>query len=103
VLLTGGDRSLEVVLRLAKILSDQGGDAAARAMALAGQRIDLDIAKELAYLLFSICERRAWTQTAMLFNGLGTLWSDLSAAARAGGSLTLPQAQGEFDLTTDEE
>ena len=65
--------------------------------------IDLDAAKELAYLLFSICEKRGWTQTALLFNGLGTSWSDLSAAARTGGPPTPPLAQGEFDFTNDEE
>lgn len=93
----------EVVLRLAKALSEKGGEEAARLMTVAGQRIDLDAAKELAYLLFSVCERRGWTQTALLFNGLGTSWSDLSAAARAGGSLTPPPAQGELDFTSDEE
>jgi putative DNA methylase len=93
----------EVVLQLAKALNERGAEEAARLMAQAGQRIDLDTAKELAYLLFSICEKRGWTQTALLFNGLGTSWSDLSAAARIGGSLTPPPAQGEFDLSIDEE
>jgi putative DNA methylase len=93
----------EVVLRLAKALSEQGTEEAARLMAQAGQRIDLDTAKELAYLLFSICEKRGWTQTALLFNGLGTSWSDLSAAARTGGLLTPPPAQGEFDFGDGEE
>jgi putative DNA methylase len=93
----------EVVLRLAKTLSGKGADEAARLLAAAGQRIDLDAAKELAYLLFSLCEKRGWTQTALLFNGLGTSWSDLSAAARTGGPLTPPPAQGEFDFADDEE
>lgn len=93
----------EVVLRLAKALSTSGADEAARLMAAAGQRIDLDPAKELAYLLFSICERRGWTQTALLFNGLGTSWSDLSAVARTGGALTPPPVQDELDYGTGEE
>ncbi|PWU52348.1 hypothetical protein DLJ47_19120 [Micromonospora sp. S4605] len=93
----------EVVVRLAKALNEKGADDAGRLMAQAGRRIDLDTAKELAYLLFSICERRGWTQTALLFNGLGTSWSDLAAAARTGGSLTPPPAQGEFDFSNDEE
>jgi len=93
----------EVVLRLAKALNENGADKAARLMAQTGQRIDLDAAKELAYLLFSICEKRGWTQTAYLFNSLGTSWADLSAAARAGGALTPPPEQGELDFTTDDE
>lgn len=93
----------EVVLRLAKALNEKGVDEAARLMAAASKRIDLDEAKELAYLLFSVCEKRGWTQTGLLFNGLGTLWSDLSAAARVGGTLTPPPAQGEFDFTNDGE
>jgi putative DNA methylase len=93
----------EVVLRLAKALNEKGGEEAARLMAAAGQRIDIDAAKELAYLIFSICEKRGWTQTAYLFNSLGTSWSDLSAAARTGGALTPPPEQGELDFTTDDE
>jgi putative DNA methylase len=93
----------EVVLRLGRALSAQGAEEAARLMAAAGQRVDLDVAKELAYLLFSICEKRGWTQTALLFNGLGTSWSDLSAAARTDGPLTPPPVQGELDFSNGEE
>jgi len=88
----------EVVIRLAQTLDVRGGEEAARLMAGAGQRVDLDTAKELAYLLYSICEKRRWTQTALLFNGVGTSWSDLSAAARVGGALTPPPAQGALDF-----
>jgi putative DNA methylase len=93
----------EVVIRLAKALNETGAEAAAPIMARAGQRIDLDAAKELAYLLYSICDKRGWTQSALLFNGLGTSWSDLSAAARTGGALTPPPAQGELDFDAIEE
>lgn len=93
----------EVVLRLAKALNEQGSDQAARLMAAAGGWVDLDAAKELAYLLFSICEKRGWTKTALLFNGLGTSWSDLSAAARTGGALTPPPVQSELDFGAGEE
>ena len=30
-----------------------------------------------------VCERRGWTQSAVLFNALGTSWSDLDSAARS--------------------
>lgn len=93
----------EVVLRLAKALNEKGVDEAARLMAAAGQRVDLDAAKELAYLLYSICEKRKWTRTGLLFNGLGTSWADLSAAARTGGALTPPPMQDELDFSVGEE
>ena len=82
----------EAVVRLGKTLDQQGGEEAARLMGAVAQRVDLDTAKELAYLLFAICEKKKWTDTALLFNGLGTSWSDLSAVARAGGSRTPPPA-----------
>ena len=93
----------EVVLRLAKALNDKGANEASRLMSSAAQRIDLDAAKELAYLLFAVCERRKWTQSALLFNGLGTSWSDLSAAARTGGAGTPSPSQGELDFASIEE
>jgi putative DNA methylase len=92
----------EAVVRLAKTLDERGGEDAARLMAGVSQKVDLDAAKELAYLLYSICEKKGWTQTALLFNGLGTSWSDLSAASRAGGARTPPPAQGALDFGDDE-
>ena len=92
----------EVVLHLAKRLREQGADEAARFMAAARSVVDLDAVRELAYLLYSIAEKKGWADTALLFNGLGTSWSDLAEAARrpdaAGTSV-----QGELDLETGEE
>jgi hypothetical protein len=39
----------------------------------------------------------------LLFNGLGTSWSDLSAVARTGGALTPPSVQDELDYGAGEE
>lgn len=91
----------EICLHLAKRLQDQGADEAARLMAAARgvPGIDLDDVKELAYLLYSIAEKKGWAETALLFNNLGTSWTDsedasrkLTAGAGAGGG------QGEFTL-----
>ncbi len=92
----------EVVVRLAKALDEQGVEEAARLMALAGQRVDLDTTKELAYLLYSICEKRAWTSSAALFNGLGTSWSDL-ASARASAVAASRGQQALHLIDNDEE
>jgi putative DNA methylase len=74
----------EVVIRLAKALTESGADEAARILAAAGPLVDLDTAKELAYLLYSICERKGWAHTALLFNSLGTSWNDLESTTRRG-------------------
>lgn len=88
----------EICLHLAKALSERGADDAARLMAAARRlpAVDLDDVKELAYLLYSIAEKKGWAETALLFNNLGTSWTDLeklaqTAPAGAGG-------QGEFTL-----
>lgn len=73
----------EVSLHLAKAVSERGADAGAALMNAAGQRVDLDAVKELAYLLYNMCERRGWTTSALLFNGLGTSWGDLESSARS--------------------
>lgn len=72
----------EVVLHIAKALNEKGLDEAARILVGAASRIDVDAAKELAYLLFSLAERRSMTQTAALFNDVGTSWNEVAAAAK---------------------
>jgi putative DNA methylase len=89
----------EICLHLAKALQDRGADEAARLMATARDvpGIDLDDVRELSYLLYSIAEKKNWAETALLFNNLGTSWTDIEDASRkvtagsAGG-------QGEFTL-----
>ena len=67
----------EVALHLAKRLDQRGLDEAAGLMQAASRRLDLDTVKELAYYLYSVCERKGWSSTALLFNGLVTSWLDL--------------------------
>jgi len=90
----------EVTLHLAKAVTERGSEAASALMGAAGQRVDLDAVKELAYLLYNICERKGWTTSALLFNGLGTSWSDLDAVARASAGKRNPVAD---TLNFDEE
>jgi putative DNA methylase len=91
----------EIVLHLAKRLTEQGGESAARLMAAARAAVDLDAVRELAYLLFSIAEKRGWTETALLFNGLGTSWSDLAAAAKDPALASPPPVQGQLSYETE--
>jgi putative DNA methylase len=87
----------EVALRLAKALNESGTAEAARLMASTAARVDMNAVKELAYLLYSICERKKWQHTALLFNGLGTSWNDLEAAARASAGRVVGE-QGALDF-----
>ena len=88
----------EICLHLAKALQDRGADDAARLMAAARRvpAVDLDDVKELAYLLYSIAEKKGWAETALLFNNLGTSWTDLEKLAQTAGAET--GGQGEFML-----
>lgn len=48
--------------------------------------VDLDLVKELAYLLFQIAEKNGWTKDAISFNGVATSWSELLEAGRTPAS-----------------
>lgn len=91
----------EATVRIAKCLAEQGGPAAAALMAAASQRVDIDAVHELAYLLYTVCERAGRTQDALLFNGLGTSWTDLAATMRQ--RTAGPATQGAFDFTEGDE
>jgi putative DNA methylase len=96
----------EICLHLAKQLSQKGADAAAALMAACREvpGIDLDDVRELAYLLYSIAEKKGWAETALLFNNLGTSWTDIEDGSRkvtvgAGTGIGVGGGQGEFQLT----
>jgi putative DNA methylase len=87
----------KVCLHLAKRLREQGADEAAALMAAARDFVDLDDAKELAYHLYLIAEQKGWAETALLFNDLGTSWTDLEDAARKITGPAPIQGQLRFD------
>jgi putative DNA methylase len=91
----------EVVLHLAKRLQEQGADATAQLMAIARPYVSLDAVRALAYLLFSIAGNKGWSNTALLFNSLGTSWSDLAEESRKPG-IVGRQVQGQLSLDVDE-
>jgi putative DNA methylase len=68
-------------------------------MAASERRVDLDAAKELAYLLFSLSEKKNRAEAALLFNQLASSWPDLVSAARQSsdspvqGTLTLDEGE----------
>lgn len=86
----------EVAVRLGHALLTEGADQAATWMRESSPRVDLDAVKELAYLMYSICERHGWTESAILFNALGTSWSDIAGVARAAAPSGIHQESLEF-------
>jgi len=96
----------EVVLHMARSLADEKGGlaAAGRILHRAEQRgLDLTAAKELAYLLYSISEKRGMTQAGILFNALGSSWPELVAAARDAENAAPRDVTASFDLDGLEE
>ncbi|MDV6297343.1 MULTISPECIES: DUF1156 domain-containing protein [Rhodococcus] len=80
----------EVVMHLARALTEKGVPAAASLLSRVPASIDRDLCKELAFLLFTIAEDAKRTQVAVEFNSLGTAWNDIVAESRtASTQLTL--------------
>lgn len=90
----------EICLHLAKALQNQGTGAAAPLMAASRDvpGIDLDDVKELAYLLYSIAEKKGWAETGLLFNNLGTSWTDIEDASR---KVTVGGGPGQAEFTLE--
>ena len=86
----------EATVRIAKCLAEQGAPAAADLVGRAEGRVGLDAVQELAYLLYSRCERAGRSKDALLFNGLGTSWAELSQ--QASRRPVVGAAQGAFDF-----
>lgn len=91
----------EVAVRLGHSLIGEGLEQTARLMGESATRVDLNAVKELAYLMYSVCERKGWAEPAMLFNALGTSWSDVSGAARV--AVPAVASQGALDFSDDGE
>ena len=56
-----------------------------------------DRARQLAYLLFGLCERKKWTDEAVAYNMLVTAWPEISRLAPA----ALPQKLRELVLMAE--
>lgn len=77
----------ETVHRLIRVLEGSGEGAAGEVVAKLGSKAE--VARELAYRLYTICERRKRATEALSYNSLVQSWPEISRLAReAGGGQT---------------
>jgi putative DNA methylase len=81
----------EVVHHLIRVL-EAGGESAAAEMV---SKLDskAEIARELAYRLYTVCERKKRAQEALSYNGLVQSWPEITRLAREGGTLRTQQPE----------
>jgi putative DNA methylase len=91
----------EALHHLIAILGRDGLQAAGGFLARAQERpdgaIDVELVKELAFLLFSIAEKNGWTQDAIAFNTVATAWPEIIQASRAPQASEGTQAAFAFE------
>jgi putative DNA methylase len=88
----GADKRLtvwEMVHHLIRVLEGQGEDAASKLVAKLGTTAE--VARELAYRLYALCDRKKRAPLAGSYNGLVQSWPELSRLAREPAPPTPPQ------------
>jgi putative DNA methylase len=81
----------EVVHQLIRALEAGGEGATAALVAKLGAKAE--IARELAYRLYTVCERKKRAAEALSYNGLVQSWPEITRLAREGGIAQPAQAQ----------
>jgi putative DNA methylase len=73
----------EIVHHLIRVLASGGESVAAELVAKLGAKAE--IARELAYRLYTLCERKKRAAEALAYNGLVQSWPEIVRLAREGG------------------
>lgn len=81
----------EVVHHVIRVLEAEGEGAAADLVKRLGSKAET--ARELAYRLYAICERKKRASEALSYNGLVQSWPEITRLAREGGSTPVPVAR----------
>jgi putative DNA methylase len=84
----------EVAQHLIRRLTTGGERAAAELLRKVGGMGE--IARDLAYRLYSVCERKGWTEEAIAYNSLVVAWPEIS---RLAGQASTAPADGQMTLT----
>jgi putative DNA methylase len=80
-----------MVHHLIRVMNTGGETSAAALVAKLGGTADT--ARELAYRLYSVCERRKRAQEALGYNALVQSWPEITRLAREGGKPRTEQGQ----------
>jgi putative DNA methylase len=91
----------EATMHLSRALDAGGLEAAGALMPRVGERVDLETIQLLAYRLYELTQSIR-PSDALLFNALGTSWSDLASVARR-SEAARPETQAGFDLDSIDE
>jgi len=84
----------EVVQHLIRALGTEGETGAARLLAKVGEMGEG--ARDLAYRLYGICERKKWAEEALAYNGLVVSWPEITRLAAENPEGDDPQTSMEF-------
>jgi putative DNA methylase len=79
-----------MVHHLIRMLEAGGEGAAAELLANLGSKAE--VARELAYRLYTICDRKKRTQEAQSYNALVQSWPEITRLAREGSRRQTQQA-----------
>ena len=86
----------EIVHHLIRVLASGGEGAASELVAKLGAKAE--IARELAYRLYTLCERKKRAAEALAYNGLVQSWPEIARLSRGGGRAQ-PEQGGLFGET----
>lgn len=81
----------EIVHQLIRVLASGGEGAAAGLVAKLGAKAE--IARELAYRLYTLCERKKRAAEALAYNALVQSWPEIARLAREGGIAQAEQGE----------
>ena len=86
----------EATQHLIRRLQNEGEQSAAELLARLGGDYG-EMARDLAYRLYSICERKGWAQEALAYNSLVIAWSEISKLSRTAGDTKPAEAPSLFE------
>lgn len=86
----------EATQHLIRALDQNGETGAAHLLAQLGNLGE--VARDLAYRLYSICDRKGWTQEAIAYNSLVISWSEIARLALEKSATPAQPVQGSLEL-----
>ncbi len=91
----------EAVHHMIRVL-DTGGESAAAEL-LAKLASHGDSTRELAYRLYTMCERKKRSNEAHAYNALVQSWSEIVKLSKGSANVKLPKGQTQLQIEDDDE